>query len=514
MPRPRVAMRKIREVLRLTFGEGLSRRQAGASAGVPVTTVSDYVGRAIAAGVGWPLPEGLDDAGLEALLYPPARPKGDPRPAPDWGYVHKELRRKSVTLQLLWLEYREAHPDGYGYSQFCNLYRSWRGGVDVVMRQSHRAGEKLFVDFAGDTIPVWDRRTGEVSLRAELFVAVAGASSYLFAEAFPSQELLYWVTAHVHCFEAMGGCPAIVVCDNLRSGVTRPHRYEPDVNATYAEMAAHYGIAVIPARAYKPRDKAKAENGVLVAERWILARLRDRRFFSLGEANTAIRDCVAEINARPFQKIDGSRQGLFESLERPELRPLPAGRYEFATWRKARVNIDYHIEADKHYYSVPYQLARQQVDIRLSAATVEVFHSGRRVASHPRSSERHRHTTDPAHMPEAHRRHAEWTPSRIIDWAGKTGPGTAGLVEAILSSRPHPEQGYRAALGIIRLAGRYGDGRVEAACARALRLRSCSYRSVESILRHSLDRQPLPGTTATPAPHPAHDNVRGSGYYH
>ena len=512
MPRPRVAMRKIRDVLRLTFGEGLSRRQVSAAVGVPVTTVSDYVGRAAAAGVGWPLPDDLDDDGLEALLYPPVLPSRDARPVPDWGYVHKELRRKNVTLQLLWVEYREAHPGGYGYSQFCNLYRSWRGGVDVVMRQVHTAGEKLFVDFPGDTVPVWDRRTGEVLLRAELFVAVAGASSYLFAEAFPSQELLYWATGHVHAFEFLGGCPKIVVCDNLRSGVSRPDRYEPDVNATYAEMAAHYGVAVIPARAYKPRDKAKAESGVLIAERWIIARLRDRRFCSVAEANTAIRECVAEINARPFQKMDGSRQSLFESLERPALRPLPADRYEFATWRRARVNIDYHVEADKHYYSVPYQLARQQADVRLSASTVEVFHSSRRVASHVRSFERYRYTTDPVHMPEAHRRYAEWTPSRIIDWAGKTGPSTAGLVEAILAARPHPEQGYRAALGIIRLTGRYGTGRVEAACARALHLRSYSYRSVESILKHSMEARPLPG--AGPAPHPAHDNVRGPGYYH
>ena len=313
MPRPRVAMRNIREVLRLTFGEGLSRRQVSASSGVPLTTVSDYVARAVLAGLGWPLPEGLDDDGLERLLYPPVPSSAAARPLPEWSYVHRELRRKNVTLQLLWLEYREQHPDGYGYSQFCNLYRAWARQVDVVMRQVHRAGEKLFVDFPGDTIPIWDRQTGEVLLRAELFVAVAGASSYLYAEAFPSQELLYWVTGHVHAFEFMGGCPAIVVCDNLRSGVTRPHRYEPDVNATYAEMAAHYGMAVIPARAYKPRDKAKAESGVLLAERWIIARLRDRRFFSVAEANAAIAGCVTEINARPFQKMDGSRQSLFES---------------------------------------------------------------------------------------------------------------------------------------------------------------------------------------------------------
>ena len=512
MPRPRAAMRKIREVLRLTFGEQLSRRQVSAATGVAVTTVSDYVGRARAAGVSWPLPAGLDDEGLERLLYPPTAPSQAARPAPEWGYVHRELRRKGVTLQLLWLEYRQAHPDGYGYSQFCNLYRAWARRVDVVMRQVHRAGEKLFVDFPGDRIPVCSRETGQVVLEAELFVAVAGASSYLYAEAFPSQELLYWVTGHVHAFEFLGGCPQIVVCDNLRSGVTRAHRYEPEVNATFAEMAAHYGVAVIPARPYKPRDKAKAEAGVLIAGRWIIARLRNRRFCSLGEANAAIAGCVTEINTRPFKKLDGSRASLFESLERPALRPLPARRYEFATWRTARVNIDYHIEAGRHYYPVPYQLAGQQVDVRLPAATVEVFRAGQRVASHVRSAERHRHTTDPAHMPRSHREHASWTPSRIIEWAAQTGPATAALVQAVIAARPHPEQGYRAALGIIRLARRYGPDRLEAACARALHLRSYSYRSVESILRHCLDSQPLPAAQAA-APHPAHGNVRGPGYY-
>ncbi len=514
MPRPRVDMRKIREVLRLALGEELSQRLVAAASGVPQTTVHDYLVRAAAAGVKWPLPADLDDAGLEALLYPPVLPAGTDRPAPDWQHVHDEMRKKGVTLQLLWVEYREAHPgDGYGYSQFANLYRSWRNGIDVSMRQAHAPGEKLFVDFPGDTFPVHDPVTGQIALKAELFVAVLGASGYLYAEAFPSQELAYWVTAHVHCFEALGGCPAIVVSDNLRSAVTRPDRYEPDVNATFAEMAAHYGVAIIPARPYKPRDKPKAESGVLLAERWIIARLRGWKFTSLGEANAAIAGCAAEINARPFQKLDGSRQELFEQLDRPALRPLPATRYEFATWRKARAGIDYHIAADSHYYSVPYRLARQQVDVRLSAGAVEVFHRGQRIASHPRSQVRHAYTTADEHMPESHRRHAQWTPQRITEWAAKTGPSTAALAEAILASRTHPRQGYRAVLGIIRLASSYGPGRTEAACARALALRSYSYRSVKSILSTGLDRQPLPGSAPPLSPHPVHGNLRGPGYY-
>jgi transposase len=514
MPRPRAAMRKIREVLRLTWGQGLSRRQVSASLSLPRTTVSDYVGRAERAGIGWPIPDDLDDTALEELLFPPAPPSSTPRALPDFAHLHKELRRKGVTLQLLWLEYRDVHVDGYAYSQFCDLYRRWRRHLDVVMRQEHKAGEKMFVDFPGMRIPIYDEESLFVSFEAELFVAVLGASSYIYAEAFRSQELIYWVTAHVHAFEYIGGCPEIVVCDNLRSGVTKAHRYEPDVNATFSEMAAHYGTAIIPARPYKPRDKAKAEAGVLLAERWIIARLRNERFTSLSEVNLAIRELLRWLNDRPFKKLEGSRRSLFEELERPALRALPPERYEFAIWPKAKVNIDYHIElrADRHYYSVPYQLAGEVVDVRITARTVEVFHRHRRVASHVRSYVRGGYTTDPAHMPESHRRHASWTPSRIISWARKTGPATASLVGEILASKPHPEQGYRSALGIIRLADRYGADRVEAASKRALSVRAFSYKSVDSILRHGLDRQPLeqkrPSRTHRP-----HKNLRGSGYY-
>jgi transposase len=513
MPRPHISMRKIRDVLRLRFGEGLSLRQVSASLGIPFTTVSDHVRRAKAAGLGWPLPDDLDDDALEARLFAPAGGAPGPRPMPDWQKIHLELRRPHVTLMLLWHEYKETFPDGYAYSQFAERYKRWRRHLDVVMRQSHKAGEKLFVDYPGATIPIYDERSGEVVFGAELFVAVLGASSYIYAEATRSQELLHWVTAHVHAFEYMGGCPAVVVCDNLRSGVNRPHRYEPDVNATYSEMAAHYNVAIIPARSYRPRDKAKAESGVLVAERWIIARLRHQRFTSLAEANTEIRRLLEWVNARPFKKLDGSRQILFETIDRPALRPLPPTRYEFATWRKAKLNIDYHIEvrADRHYYSVPYRLVGEVVEVRLSAATVEVYFRHRRVASHVRRY-RPGYTTDPAHMPESHRRHAEWTPSRLVSWAEKSGPSTAQLAEAIMAARPHPEQGFRSCLGIIRLGNRYGTERLEAACSRALAVRSYNYRSVESILRTGLDRKPPPdhGPVRT---HPSHDNLRGPDYY-
>ncbi len=512
MPRPRLAMRKVREILRLARGEGLALRQVGAALGVPFTTVGDHLRRAERAGLSWPLPEELDDVALDALLFPKGAAPEPVRPVPDWGRVHRELRRPGVTLMLLWHEYREDHPDGYSYSQFCLHYRTFQRHLDLPMRQEHRAGERLFVDFPGTRLAIHDRRSGAVAFEAELFVAVLGASNFLHAEAIGSQGLEHWIDAHVHAFEALGCVPRVVVCDNLRSGVTRAHRYEPDVNATYEEMAAHYGVAIIPTRPRKPRDKAKVEAGVLLAERWILARLRNRRFYSLAEANAAIAECVAAINDRPFRKMAGSRRSWFEELERPVMRPLPATRYEFARWRIGlKVNIDYHVESNRHYYSVPHQLVGARVDVRTTANTVEVFHTSRRVASHLRDDTPGRHSTDPAHMPESHRRHAEWSPSRIIDWANKTGPSTAALAEAIMTSRPHPEQGYRSCLGIIRLADRYSPERVEAACTRALAVKALSYRSVESILRHGLDSQPL---RAGPArTHPHHPNLRGAGYY-
>ena len=514
MAQPRLTMRKLREVLRLVHEAGLGQRQVARSLNLSPSTVGEYRRRAVLAGLTWPLPEGLDDAALEQRVFPPpdARP-AHLRPLPVWAEVHAELkRRKGVTLALLWEEYKATHPEGLQYSRFCDHYRAWAGRLDVVMRQSHRAGEKLFVDWAGQTVPVIDRTTGEVRA-AQVFVAVLGASSYTYAEATWTQTLPDWIGAHSRALEFLEGATEIVVPDNPRTGVDRACRYDPDLNATYAEWAAHYGVAVIPARVRKPRDKAKVETGVQMVERWVLAALRNRTFFSLGELNAAIRTLIERINQRPFKKLPGSRASLFATLDRPALRPLPAERYVFGEWSKARVHIDYHVEVDHHYYSVPHALVGKQLDARASAHTVEVFHQGVRVASHLRSRARGRHTTLPEHMPEAHRRYAEWTPERLVRWAAKAGPATARAAEAILASRPHPEQGFRACQGLIRLGKSYGDARLEAACARALATGPVSYRRVADILKAGLDRQPTPALETT-APGLVHDNLRGPEYYH
>lgn len=511
MPAERLSMRKIREVLRLSLGGRLSARAVADSCGMGRTAVRDYLQRAARAGLSWPLPEGLADDRLEALLFPPAAPAEGERPLPDWQGIHKALTGKGVTLYLLWEGYRATHPAGYGYSRFCDLYREWAGRQPVWMRQEHKAGEKLFVDYAGMTMPVTDRETGEAR-PAQIFVATLGASSYTYAEATWTQSLPDFIGSHVRAFEFFGGCPALVVPDNLRSGVSRPCRYDPDITPAYAEMAAHYGVAVMPARVRKPQDKAKVESGVLGVERRILAALRDRTFFSLAELNAAMAPLLLLYNSRAFQQREGSRKSLFTEFDAPALQPLPQARHEYAEWIKARVNLDYHVRADGHCYSVPYRLVKAEVQVRMTDTHVEIFLNNTRVASHLRSHRKDGHTTRPGHMPEAHRAHAQWTPERIKRWVGLAGPSTAEVAEAIMASRAHPEQGFRACLGLKRLGDTLGAERLEAACARAMALQSPSYKSVKSILEKGLDREPLP-QPAPSMPPIEHENVRGAQYY-
>jgi len=504
-------MRKIREALRLKAA-GLTRRQIAISVGVGRTTVGEYLERAERAGVSWPLPDDLDNAALEQRLFPSVGAgKSQARPQPDWAYVHRELRKRSVTLMLLWEEYRGVHPDGYGYSQFCMRYRQWKGRLSPTMRQTHTAGERMFVDYAGQTIEILDGLTGEVA-EAQLFVAVLGASSYTYAEATLTQTLPDWCGSHERAFNFFGGAAAQVVSDNLKSGIIKACFYEPAVNRTYADLAAHYGTAIVPARPHKPRDKAKVEVGVLLTERWIIAKLRNRRFFSLAELNAAIRGCVIELNARVSKHLGASRRELFEQLDRPALKPLPQEPYPYAEWQERRVGLDYHVEVEKHYYSVPHRLLREKVWTRLTTRTIEIFHRGKRVAAHVRSSSNRRHTTVREHMPSAHRRYADWTPERLRQQAGEVGPSTSALVDIILRERRHPEQGFRACIGILRLAKSHGRTRLEAACLRALEIGARSYTSVNSILKNNLDRRRP--EKATDGPAITHPNIRGAHYFH
>ena len=507
-------MRKIREVLRLKCELNLSERRIAKSCQLGRATVSDYIARFKAAGLTWPLPADMNDTTLEQRLFPSQSGQQSARRqhVPDWQHIHKELRRSGVTLLLLWQEYKLQHPEGFQYSWFSDQYRQWRGTLDVVMRQNHVAGEKLFVDYAGQTVPIVDQHTGEIR-QAQIFVATLGASGYSYAEATLTQSLPDWIGSHIRTFEFLGGVTALLVPDNLKSGVSKAHRYEPVLNPTYQEMAEHYAVAVVPARVRKPKDKSKVESSVQVVERWILARLRDRTFFSLQELNEAIAPLLAELNSKSFQKLEGSRLSLFESLDKPALRPLPVTRYQYAEWKEARVHMDYHVEVDKHYYSVPYQLVKKQLSVRITGQTVECFNKGQRVASHRRSHQKGAHSTQPEHMPQKHRQYAEWTPERIEKWALKAGAETAAVVSRIMAGRKHPEQAYRSCLGVLRLGKSFGDERLEGACRRALYMDACNYKSIESILKNNLDLQPLPEPEPDTLLPSDHNNLRGSDYY-
>ena len=505
-------MRKVLEVVRLTLDGGRSQHEIAVALGLAQSTVGEYLRRFHASGLSWPLAPEVDEATLEARLFPgPAIPTGVARPLPDWATVHRELRRKGMTLQLLWLEYKRSAATGYQYTQFCQHYHAWAAHVDPVLRQQHRAGERVFVDYAGQTIDVVDATTGELRA-AHLFLGVLGASNYLYAEVTWTQTLPDWIASHVRMLEYFGGVPALIVPDNLRSGVTHASFYEPTVNATYQDFAAHYATVVLPTRVTRPRDKAKVESGVLLAERWLLAPLRHHTFTSLADVNREIAQLRESANDRPFQKLAGTRRTLFDTLDRPALRPLPPTRYELAVWRTAKVSIDYHIAVERHFYSVPYTLVGATVRVRLTASMLEVLHEGKRVATHARSSTRGRFTTEPAHRPKSHQAHLEWTPSRLVQWGTSIGPATSALVPCILERWPHPEQGRRACLGLLSLRKRYTDARLEAACARALVTGATSYKSVKSILAAGLDRLAVDESPALRLP-ATHAHIRGADYY-
>ena len=511
-------MRKIKDILRLRHEAGLSYRGISQALNIGYGTVVDYLHRAKQAGLNWPIPTEMDERDLGRLLFPTQPLTGQRRfTEPDFPGIHQELKRKGVTKQLLWQEYRQQHPeDGYSYAQFCHRYLEWLGCQQRSMRQLHRAGEKLFVDYCGPTLPVVNSETGEIR-QAQVFVAVLGASNYTFACASWSQKQADWLNAHAQAFEFFGGVPEIVVPDNLKSAVRKTHRYEPDINPSYQQLAAHYQTAIVPARPYKPKDKAKAEVAVQIVERWIMAKLRHQAFFTLASLNQAIAFLLDDLNQRPFKKLPGTRRSQFEQLDKPVLRPLPTQPYQYTEIKQARVHIDYHIEYDKHYYSVPHHLVKQLVEVQATGNTVAIYSHGRRTASHPRSYRQGAHSTCSEHMPRAHQAMQEWSPERFLRWAGDIGEETREVVRHLLQEKRHREQSYRRILALLSNAKKYGRDRLNKACGRALLINSPTRSSVESILKQGLDQ------VAVETPHEAvqeelcldhHENVRGEDYYH
>lgn len=514
MPTPGVSMRKIKTILRLYFEAKLSQHQISNSVQLSVGAVNKYIHRAIEVGLSWPLPsEYEDEERLQTLLKPTSKKEANKaKHGIDFAYIHQEMQRKSVTLQLLWEEHKQTIEKPISYNHFCLLYRDWKKTQPKSMRQTHKAGDKVFVDYAGQTIDIIDPDTGEIRA-AQIFVGVLGASNYTYAEATWSQQLPDWIASHRRMFEFFGGVPALVVPDNLKSGISKACRYEPDTNPTYANFIDYYGTAVLPARPAKPKDKAKVENAVLIVERWILARLRNRTFVGLAELNQAIVELITHLNQRLFKKLPGSRSSWFVEIDQPALRPLPPRPYEYIHFKKARVNIDYHVEFDKHYYSIPYQLIGKEIELRFTAERIEFWYQGKQVALHVRSYKKGTHTTLAEHMPKAHRKHMEWTPGRFLNWAASIGAATTRLVKHLLECKPHPEQGYRSCLGLLNLSKRFGKERLEKACERAWLLGTRTRRSVDSMLSHHLEDTPVPSKqTTTPVIH--HENLRGKKYYH
>ena len=514
-------MRKVLEALRLRFDHRLSQRDIARSLGLSQGAVHAYLARFTASGLAWPLPAEMDDAALEARLFTrAATPSPTTRPVPNWATVHQELKRKGVTLQLLWHEYKAQHPDGYQYTQFCQHYHTWAATLEPVLRQTYIAGERTFVDYAGPTVPIFEDAHNEHTAprEAQIFVSALGASHLLYVEATWTQTLGDWIAAQVRMLEYYGGVTTPIVPDNASALVQHACYYEPELNPTYQDFATHYGTAILPTRVARPRDKAKVETAVQIVEREILAPLRHERFTSLAELNHALAFARERVNERPFQKLAGSRRSVFEAAERAALRPLPPTRYELADWRTAKVNIDYHISVERHLYSVPYLLVGAVVDVRLTATTVEILRDGKRVAAHARSSAAGRATTEPSHRPKSHQRHLEWTPSRLIRWGENIGTATGQVVTKLLERYPHPEPGYRACLGLFSLARRYSPMRLEAACARALATGAVSYRSVKSMLATGVDQLPLTPLHETEAITPSrlpatHEHIRGPDYY-
>lgn len=518
-------MHKIKEILRLHLLAGvMSCRRIGRAVGCGKTAIAECLQRAAAAGLtSWDVVVDVDEDELAARLYPtPGTAKAtkttsQSRPLPDWVRIREELARRDhkVTLMLLWTEYKAEHPDGYEYSRFAELYRKFERKLSVVMRQHHRPGEKTFVDFC-DGIALTNPMTGEKE-PTELFVGALGASSYTFATATRSQTLPEWLDCHVRMYGFYRGVSALTIPDNLRAGVSGADRYEAELNPSYRELAEHYGTCAIPARVRKPRDKAKVEAAVLVAQRWILAALRHRTFYSLAELNAAIAELLVKLNDRVMRHVKESRRSLYERLDRPALQALPATPYEFAEWKQVKPNIDYHVSFDDHFYSAPHTLIGEELWCRATHHTVELVHNSKRVASHVRSFVKYAYTTTPEHRPASHRAHLEWTPSRLIQWGQTIGPNTAALIEYVIRSKPHPEQGYRSALGILRLADKHGKDRLERASDKAFQISSPSYKTVKTMLKQRMEAVPLRGEQSTDIDNSEHlgaANVRGRDYYH
>lgn len=507
-----IHMVKIREILRLqSLGVGI--RATAQSCKCSRNTVREILRTAELQGLSWPIPEDMDDNKLMKVIYPSMSVPASRKPEPDYQYIYEELKRPHVNLRLLWMEFRDQQPDGLAYSQFCNRYRDWAAKTKAVMHLEHKPGYEMFVDWAGTKMHVIERDTGEI-LDAHLFVSTIGTSSYPYVEAFPSECLENWITAHVNAFRYYGGVPCLLVPDNLKTGVNKACNYDPELNKTYLELSEHYGCAIVPARSRKPKDKSPVEGTVGDVSTWIIAALRHQKFFSFYQLNQAIREKLREFSQKPYQKKDGSRESVFLELDRSALKPLPDKVYEMATWKVAAVSFNYHIEVERMYYSVPYTYIQKKVDVKITAFAIEVYSNHVRISSHPRlHGKASQYSTNTEHMPPNHREYVQWDSNRFLAWACKIGDNTREIVQQVLASRKVEQQAYKSCFGLLKLADRYTAFRLENACQKALTLRSPSYTTVNNILKNGMDKVDAPMPSANNNIIPMHSHIRGSGYY-
>jgi transposase len=498
----RLDMLKAREILRLRHELKLSLREIGQACNCGKSTVSEVLGRAEKAGITWPIV--LSDKQLMSMLYPPVENKTSP-PEPDIEYIFCEMKKKSVTLMLLWEEYKEKHPDGIMYTQFCERYRNFKKNNKISMHKEHKAGGEVEVDWAGDTMSYVEPQTGKIR-SAYIFVAVLPASSYPFAYAYGDMKTSNWIDAHVRAYEYFGGVPKVTIPDNTKTAVINADRVDPVLNKSYSEMAKHYRTTLIPARAGRPKDKAADENMVGNVSRRIIAALRNRQFFSLYEINQAISEELMKLINRPFQKLEGNRLSAFEKIDKPFLQPLPTTKYEYSEWKETKVQFNYHVDFDGFFYSVHYSHINSKCSVRATSKTIEIYIGSQRIAAYPRNYNTFkRYTTFPEHMPEGHKAVSGWSPERFLSWAEKVGPNTRELIKHILESREYPVQTYRTCMGIMRFSKSYSNEIIENASRETLDKNTCSYKYFSIILKQVRAKASQINTERIIA----HNNVRG-----
>lgn len=503
-------MNKIKEILRLRYECNLSNRQIAACLNIAHSTVSQHLSRFKSSGLTWPLNDTHHENKISQALFEGRSPSKN-KVMPDFTLCYQELKRKGMTKALLWEEYCHQYQEqAYGYTQFCELYRRWLKTQKRSMRQRHQAGDKLFIDYCGPTIAIVNPDTGECR-QAQIFVATLGASNYTYVEASESQGLEHFLMAHVNAFNHFGGTPNLLVPDNLKSAVIKADRYEPTLNESYRKLAHHYGIAVMPARPYKPKDKAKAENAVLIVERWIMMRLRRQVFHTLAELNQAIRGLMHDLNQREMKQLGISRHALFHKIDQPALKTLPSQPYVYIDIKRAKVAPDYHIQYKKHFYSVPHQLVGQQVELEATHQIVRIYHKGNIVAQHPTSQKEHGLSTLHEHMPSNHQ-YQLWTSERFIRWAQTIGPAVGEVTSLLLKRPKHAEQAFRSCFGLLSLAKKHSDARLEQACRDALVAEKPYLNFVKNLLQNH--REGTLSRQSPDTPNLNHTNVRGSNYYH